>query len=186
MERESFLFYKSFYEAIKPLSKDIQGEIYTAIMEYALYGNLSERLKPVANSVFTLIRPILDANLKRYSCGKRGGRPTQQSDDESHAQSYAEEVELMLSDADLKKSVCADYGISEQEYADRLSRFLRHCNDAQKARGKNRHDNLADAQKHLRYWMSKAYISQESKIRTQAETPPQDYDFSGGFGGLDN
>lgn len=186
MERESFLFYKSFYEAIKPLPKDIQGEIYTAIMEYALYGNLSERLKPVANSVFTLIRPILDTNLKRYSCGKRGGRPTQQSDDESHAQSYAEEVELMLSDADLKKSVCADYGISEQEYADRLSRFLRHCNDAQKARGKNRHDNLADAQKHLRYWMSKAYISQESKIRTQAETPPQDYDFSGGFGGLDN
>lgn len=186
MERESFLFYKSFYEAIKPLPRDIQGEIYTAIMEYALYGNLSDSLKPVANSVFTLVKPILDANRQRYECGKRGGRPKQPADAE-RAQSYAEEVQMMAADDELKKSVCADFSISEQEYADRLSRFLQHCNNEKKNRGKGCHDSLADAQKHLRYWMSKAYASQSSPTSSaRTETAPQDYGFSGGFGGMDN
>lgn len=181
MERESFLFYRSFYEAIKPLPRDIQGEIYSAIMEYALYGNLSERLKPVANSVFTLIRPILDANRQRYESGKNGGRPAKQKPN-GHVQSYADEVAMMAADDDFKASICADFSISETEYSDRLSRFLRHCNDDKKARGKNCHDSLADAQKHLRYWMSKAFTSSNN----QTVTAPQSYDFSGGFGGMDN
>lgn len=36
--RDSFVFYRSFYDAIKDLPRDVQGEIYTAIMEYSLYG----------------------------------------------------------------------------------------------------------------------------------------------------
>lgn len=77
MERDSIIFYKSFYEAIKNLPRDIQGEIYTAIMEYGLYGNEIENLKPVARSVFVLIKPQLDANNQRYLNGLKGGRPRQ-------------------------------------------------------------------------------------------------------------
>lgn len=73
--RESFIFYKSFYEAIKLLPRDIQGEIYTAIMEYGLYGRETESLKPVARSIFTLIKPQLDINNQRFANGKKGGRP---------------------------------------------------------------------------------------------------------------
>ncbi|MDR1089911.1 MAG: DUF6291 domain-containing protein, partial [Prevotella sp.] len=40
--RDSFIFYRSFYEAIENLPRDIQGEIYTAIMEYSLNGNETE------------------------------------------------------------------------------------------------------------------------------------------------
>mgnify|MGYP006919062935 CR=1 FL=1 len=185
MERDSFIFYKSFYEAIKPLSKDIQVEIYTAIMEYALYGNLSESLKPVANSVFTLVKPILDTNKTRYSSGRRGGRPTKPADT-APVQSYEQEVELMKADTDLRKSVCTDFSISETEYTERLSRFLRHCNDEKKTRGKACHDSLADAKKHLRYWMSKAFPAQPPLLDIPAENTPQDYGFSGGFGGMDN
>ena len=73
--RESFVFYRSFYEAIKDLPRDVQGEIYTAIMEYGLYGNETEQLKPIARSVFTLIKPVIDSNYVRYENGKTGGAP---------------------------------------------------------------------------------------------------------------
>lgn len=74
--RDSFIFYRSFYEAIRDLPRDIQGEIYTAIMEYSLYGNETDNLKPVARSIFTLIKPQIDINNKRYANGKKGGRPS--------------------------------------------------------------------------------------------------------------
>ena len=73
--RESFVFYRSFYDAIKDLPRDVQGEIYTAIMEYSLYGKETENLKPIARSVFTLMKPQIDVNNKRFENGKRGGRP---------------------------------------------------------------------------------------------------------------
>ena len=73
--RDSFVFYRSFYDAIKDLPRDVQGEIYTAIMEYSLYGKETENLKPIARSVFTLMKPQIDVNNKRFENGKRGGRP---------------------------------------------------------------------------------------------------------------
>lgn len=79
MTRDSFIFYRSFYDAIRDLPREIRGEIYTAIMEYGLYGNETENLKPVARSIFALIRPQLDANNKRFDNGSRGGRPKAQN-----------------------------------------------------------------------------------------------------------
>ena len=73
--RDSFIFYRSFYEAIKDLPRDIQGEVYTAIMEYGLNGTTTENLKPLARSIFTLIKPILDFGNKQYLNGIKGGRP---------------------------------------------------------------------------------------------------------------
>lgn len=72
--RDSFVFYKSFYESIKELAPKEQAQIYNAIFEYQFYGNKIE-LKGVCKSIFTLILPQLDANNKRYENGKKGGRP---------------------------------------------------------------------------------------------------------------
>ena len=74
MERDSFIFYKSFYEAIRDLPRDIRLEVYTAIMEYALYGRQPEELKPFAKGIFTLIKPNIDVNTARFENGKKGGR----------------------------------------------------------------------------------------------------------------
>lgn len=71
MERESFIFYRSFYEAIKDLPKDIKLEVFTAIVEYALYGRLPEDLKPFARGMFTLIKPNIDVNIVRFENGKK-------------------------------------------------------------------------------------------------------------------
>lgn len=81
--RDSFIFYRSFYEAIKDLPRDIQGEIYTAIMEYSLYGNETDNLKPIARSIFTLIKPQIDVNNKRFDNGNRGGRPKKNNQNET-------------------------------------------------------------------------------------------------------
>lgn len=76
--KDSFIFYRSFYESIKNLDKDIQIEIYNAICEYSLNDKQLE-LSPIANAIFTLIKPNIDNATKRYNAsvenGKKGGRP---------------------------------------------------------------------------------------------------------------
>lgn len=72
--KESFVFYRSFYEAIKDLDCDTKVEIYDAICEYSLNQNETE-IEGIGKAILTLIKPLLDANLKRYKNGCFGGRP---------------------------------------------------------------------------------------------------------------
>ena len=74
MERDSFVFYRSFYKALNGLPPDVHKEIITAICEYALDGTEPE-LDGISYTVFELIRPQIDANNKRYVNGAKGGRP---------------------------------------------------------------------------------------------------------------
>jgi len=63
--RDSLIFYRSFYEAIRELPMEKQGEIYDAIFDYSLNFNEQE-LTWMSKTVFTLIKPQLDANRKKY------------------------------------------------------------------------------------------------------------------------
>ena len=84
--RNSFVFYRSFYEAIRELPRDVQGEVYSAIMEYGLNGECrTEQLKPIARSVFILIKPLIDKNNARYGNGCKGGRPKNENQTETKA-----------------------------------------------------------------------------------------------------
>ena len=75
MNRDSFLFYRSYYEAIKNLPDSTKLEVYNAVMEFGLYGNEIELHDEFARSIFTLIKPVLETNNKRFKGGKSGGRP---------------------------------------------------------------------------------------------------------------
>lgn len=75
MNRDSFLFYRSYYEAIKNLPDSTKLEVYNAVMEFGLYGNEIELHDGFARSIFTLIKPVLETNNKRFKGGKSGGRP---------------------------------------------------------------------------------------------------------------
>jgi hypothetical protein len=66
--RDSTIFYRSFYEAISELPKEVQADVYHALFEYALNFNEVE-LTGLAKTIFTLIKPQLDANMKRYMNG---------------------------------------------------------------------------------------------------------------------
>ena len=66
--RDSFIFYRSFYEAINHLPEDQQLQIYKAISSYSLDFK-DVNLEGIPNAIFTLIKPQLEANRKRYLNG---------------------------------------------------------------------------------------------------------------------
>ena len=193
MERESFLFYRSFYEAIKCMPPDVQAEIYPAIMEYALLGKQPKNLSEVARGMFLLIKPNIDVNTTRFENAKKGGRKPRtakrQTPNPEYSLTFEQEVEQMKADAEWTASVCEDYHLTPEEYSDRLKRFLKHCKDNRK---KKPHDSFDDAKSHLRYWMDKAYprnaqpsIPADNPNDEPQLPPPSDYTFNGGFGGMD-
>ena len=192
MKRESILFYRSFYEAICGLPKDIQLEIYNAIMEYGLNGNLPEDLKPVAKGMFALMKPIIDSNNARAEngkkgaeFGKRGGRPrNQKATLQEQPLTFEQEIEQMKADTEWAASVCKDYSLTPDQFAAMLARFIEHC---RKNRNGKPHDNLDDAKSHLRYWLDKttARQAQPTSHNPQPTNIPPDYGFNGGFGGQD-
>lgn len=166
MERESFIFYRSFYDAIKCMPSEVQAEIYPAICEYALFGKLPKNLSDVAKGMFTLIKPNIDTNTARYVNGTKGGRRKKKAApaDPDYSMTYEQEVEQMRNDEKWRITICEDFNITAEEYDKRLSRFLDRCNDDKARKGKEHHDSFVDCQSHLRYWMTKAYPQQQTTI----------------------
>jgi hypothetical protein len=70
-QRDSFIFYRSFYEAITELDDAQKGRVYDAVFKYGLNGESSD-LNGVEKAIFTLIKPQLDANQRRYENGRKG------------------------------------------------------------------------------------------------------------------
>lgn len=77
-EKESFVFYKSFYDALQDLKDKDRLKVYDAICEMALNGN-ERNLTGISKTVFTLIKPQVLANNRRYENGKKGGRPKKET-----------------------------------------------------------------------------------------------------------
>ena len=80
--RDSSIFYRSFYEAINDLPEENQLAVYKSIFEYTL--NFNEiPLTGISKTIFTLIKPQLDANNKKFANGKKGGRPIEEKQTET-------------------------------------------------------------------------------------------------------
>ena len=71
IERDSFVFYRSFYEAIKDLDTIEQSNLLCAICELALNGNEIE-LNGISSTIFKLIKPQINANTicEKLRCNK--------------------------------------------------------------------------------------------------------------------
>lgn len=190
--RDSFIFYRSFYEAIQGLPDNIRLEVFTAITEYALYGKQPENLKPFARGMFTLIKPNLDTNTARYENGKKGGRKPKKAGASPASEtppimppsppeysSFEEEVAQIKTDQMWWEPVCMQFRIDKSELDSRLDAFVTHC---KVERDNELHPSLKDAKRHFTSWMRKAYTSTEKRSNDQSK--PDDYTFKGGFGGL--
>jgi len=77
--RESMIIYRSFYDAIKELEPTHQAEVWKAVFEYGL-NKKDIKLKGLPATIFTLIKPQLDANIRKYENGSKGGRPKKQKE----------------------------------------------------------------------------------------------------------
>ena len=72
--RDTFIFYRSFKESMNDLSDTDKLLMYEAIADYSL--DLKEpALSGFPKALFSLIRPILDANIQRWKNGRKGGAP---------------------------------------------------------------------------------------------------------------
>lgn len=72
--RDSVVFYRSFYEAIKELPDEQFAACVRAIMDYGLDG-LEPSSAGIAKSIYLMAKPQIDANNRRYQNGTKGGRP---------------------------------------------------------------------------------------------------------------
>jgi len=77
-QHESVIVYGSFFKAMKHLDGDELRKCFDAMMNYGLYEKQS-KLPDKLQSLFELIKPQIDANIKRRINSKKGGRkPTKE------------------------------------------------------------------------------------------------------------
>ena len=73
--RDSFVFFRSFFDAIECLEDDREkAEAYRAVIKYALDGDQEEQ-SGACRVIMMMARPILDFSRKQYENGVKGGRP---------------------------------------------------------------------------------------------------------------
>jgi len=70
LKKEGFIFYRSFFEALQDLKDKERLKVYDAICDLALNGT-DTNLTGIAKTVFTLIRPQILSNTKKYEDGKK-------------------------------------------------------------------------------------------------------------------
>ena len=74
INRNSFVFYDSFYKAMSYLNDKEKIQYIDAICNYSLFG-ITIDMDIKIEAMFSLIKPQIDANIKKREDGKRGGRP---------------------------------------------------------------------------------------------------------------
>ena len=74
VNRNSFVFYDSFYRAMDYLTEEEKIEYIEAICNYSLY-DIRIDMSPKIAGMFELVKAQIDANIKKRENGKKGGRP---------------------------------------------------------------------------------------------------------------
>lgn len=71
--RESFSFYRSFFESIMEIESIEERELmFERICEYALYHKEGKPIKGLSKVIWINVKPQLDANWRRYINGLKG------------------------------------------------------------------------------------------------------------------
>lgn len=102
--KESIVFYKSFYEAIKNIPQEEQLKLYNAIFDYSFTEKEPKIEDGIAKAMFILIKPNIDSANARYKAsvenGKKGGRPKKETQEktEKNLSKTQEEANKNLND----------------------------------------------------------------------------------------
>lgn len=73
VERKSFSFFISYWEAIEELPENQQLPVLKAIIKYAFFDEEPTQFKGIKRAVFLLVKPTLDNSKKKSANGKQGG-----------------------------------------------------------------------------------------------------------------
>ena len=103
-ERDGFLFYRSFYDAVNSLPAKDQLPILKAIILFGLDGIEPDKLTPTQKAFFLLVRPVLAKSRNKAANGKKGGSKTKANGKQNESKMEANDSEknfasdLLLSD----------------------------------------------------------------------------------------
>lgn len=75
MKKDSFVFYRSFADAMLELPEAEQLAMFLAITYYGLNQETPKFKTSTSRMMWALIQPQLDANWRRYENGCKGGAP---------------------------------------------------------------------------------------------------------------
>jgi len=91
--KDSFVFYRSFFESTKGLPDESRLRLFDNICELALNDRDIDGLHGIEVNIFTLIRPQIEANNQRYENGKKGGRPSKKTNGYKKEKTIGYEIE---------------------------------------------------------------------------------------------
>lgn len=167
---DAVLFYRSFYEAIKGLKLTDQAKVYDAVFAYALDG-IEPELSGITKSIFTLIKPQIDANIKRRTNGSKGGRPTKTNGYENEKPMVTEnDTEVTQNEKPndnlIKKvKVKVNEKVNDKESVrEKPQRFSPPTLDEIRAYCAERHSNV-DPAKFLAYYESNGWMVGRNKMK---------------------
>ena len=104
-----FIFYRSFMQALDGIPDADRLALYDAVVHYALLDEEPSFEQGYCFSIFSLIRPQLDANRQRYDAGKASGAKRKASAKKATAERDANdtgtEAERDANDTGTKKKI---------------------------------------------------------------------------------
>lgn len=100
--RDSALFYRSLYDALKNIPPDERLKVYDAIMEYGMYDRDPD-LDGVSLAIFLLAKPQIDANNKRYENGCKAKKKRTVSETEANTKQDLSECEAKEKEKEKEK-----------------------------------------------------------------------------------
>lgn len=181
-KRDSFIFYRSFYEAVKVLSKEDKADLFEAITIYAL-DQKNITLSPIPKAMFKLIKPQLDANYKRYSVGikngqkgakygKKGGRPKNPQNNpqitpkKPSNENVNENVNVNDNVNDNVNEREKDFYLTPNFKNEVYNFFLKKVNDEKKEKNSAQKEKIAkdETEKFINYYGATGWVKQGDKI----------------------
>ena len=109
------IIYRSFYEAINELSAENQATIWRAVFELGLNG-VEIELSGLDKTIFTLIKPQIDANIKRYRNGKIPKDKQTESKKEANQEQKESEIEANKNNNNNKKKNKNTLGVRKSDF----------------------------------------------------------------------
>ena len=80
IERKSFIFFRSYADALFELPDERYVRVSKALLRFALDGEEPD-LKGEEKAIFLLMKPVILDGIKKYENGRKGGRPKSISED---------------------------------------------------------------------------------------------------------
>ncbi len=147
------IFYRSFYESLDGMTETTKAQVYDAIFIYGLDFKEPTFTDAMAKSLFTLIKPQIDANVKKYHNGKKPKLKQVESKTEAKDKQVESKIE---GNVNVNVNVNDNVNVNKRFIIPSLQEVSNYCLE----RGKG-----VDAEKFVNYYTSNGWLVGKNKMK---------------------